>query len=81
VSGPFRVGGQVMMESELLKSIVSQGPWAVLAVWLIWDAKKQKEQLMVFIQQFVPVMTEIKDELRSLRDDVNHLMKKGGGDG
>jgi hypothetical protein len=36
---------------------------------------------MVFIQQFVPVMTEIKDELRSLRDDVNHLMKKGGGDG
>ncbi len=31
------------METELLKTIVSQGAWAVLFVWLLIDTRKESK--------------------------------------
>ncbi len=31
------------MENELLKTIVSQGAWAVLFVWLLIDTRKESK--------------------------------------
>ncbi len=59
------------MENELLKTIVSQGAWAVLFVWLFVDTRKEsktrEEKLQNIINKNQEVISELAENLMLLK--------------
>ncbi|WP_196002021.1 BhlA/UviB family holin-like peptide [Clostridium sp. 1001271B_151109_B4] len=65
------------MENELIKTIVSQGAWAVLFVWLLIDTRKEsksrEEKLQGIINKNQEVISELAekfDVVESIQEDV-----------
>ena len=51
------------MENELIKTIVSQGAWAVLFVWLLIDTRKESKAREEKLQQIINKNQEVISEL------------------
>nr|DAY89263.1 MAG TPA: holin family protein [Caudoviricetes sp.] len=71
------------MENELLKTIVSQGAWAVLFVWLLIDTRKEsktrEEKLQSIIgknQEVISELAEKFDVVESIETDVKEIKIK-----
>ncbi|MDU3406697.1 BhlA/UviB family holin-like peptide [Clostridium sp.] len=71
------------MENELLKTIVSQGAWAVLFVWLFIDTRKEsktrEEKLQGIINKNQEVISELAekfDVVENIQDDVKDIKIK-----
>lgn len=71
------------MESELFKTIVSQGAWAVLFVWLLIDTRKEskarEEKLQGIINKNQEVISELAekfDVVESIQEDVTDIKIK-----
>lgn len=60
------------MENELLKTIVSQGAWAVLFVWLLIDTRKEsktrEEKLQSIINKNQEVISELAEKFDVVED-------------
>lgn len=59
------------MENELLKTIVSQGAWAVLFVWLLIDTRKEsktrEEKLQEIIDKNQEVISDLAENLEVVK--------------
>ena len=71
------------MENELLKTIVSQGAWAVLFVWLLIDTRKEskirEEKLQNIINKNQEVISELAekfDVVENIESDVKEIKIK-----
>lgn len=71
------------MENEILKTIVSQGVWAVLFVWLLIDTRKEskdrEEKLQSIINKNQEVISELAekfDVVESIQEDVTDIKIK-----
>ena len=71
------------MENELIKTIVSQGAWAVLFVWLLIDTRKEskarEEKLQGIINKNQEVISELAekfDVVESIQEDVTDIKIK-----
>ncbi|MCQ2017301.1 BhlA/UviB family holin-like peptide [Clostridium butyricum] len=71
------------MENELIKTIVSQGAWAVLFVWLLIDTRKEsktrEERLQSIInknQEVIGDLAEKFDVVESIETDVKEIKIK-----
>ena len=71
------------MENELLKTIVSQGAWAVLFVWLLIDTRKEskirEEKLQNVINKNQEVTSELAekfDVVEDIKEDVKEIKNK-----
>lgn len=71
------------MENELIKTIVSQGAWAVLFVWLLIDTRKEsktrEEKLQSIINKNQEVISELAekfDVVESIQEDVTDIKIK-----
>ena len=71
------------MENELIKTIVSQGAWAVLFVWLLIDTRKEtkarEENLQGIINKNQEVISELAekfDVVESIQEDVTDIKIK-----
>ena len=51
------------METEILKTIVSQGAWAVLFVWLLIDTRKESKTREEKLQNIINKNQEVISEL------------------
>lgn len=68
------------MEGELLKTIVSQGSWAVLFVWLLIDTRKEskirEEKLQTVINKNQEVISELAEKfnvVEDIKEDVEEI--------
>lgn len=71
------------MENELIKTIVSQGAWAVLFVWLLIDTRKEsksrEEKLQGIInknQEVISDLAEKFDVVENIQQDVTDIKIK-----
>ena len=71
------------MENELIKTIVSQGAWAILFVWLLIDTRKEskarEEKLQSIINKNQEVISELAekfDVVESIQEDVTDIKIK-----
>ena len=71
------------MENEILKTIVSQGAWAVLFVWLLIDTRKEskarEEKLQSIINKNQEVISELAekfDVVEDIQSDVTDIKIK-----
>ncbi len=71
------------MENEFIKTIVSQGAWAVLFVWLLIDTRKEsktrEERLQSIInknQEVIGDLAEKFDVVESIETDVKEIKIK-----
>lgn len=59
------------MENELIKTIVSQGAWAVLFVWLLIDTRKEskarEEKLQEIIDKNQEVISDLAENLEVVK--------------
>ena len=51
------------MEAEILKTIVSQGAWAILFVWLLIDTRKESKTREEKLQSIINKNQEVISEL------------------
>ncbi|MDU6341719.1 MAG: BhlA/UviB family holin-like peptide [Clostridium sp.] len=60
------------MENELIKTIVSQGAWAILFVWLLIDTRKEskarEEKLQSIINKNQEVISELAEKFDVVED-------------
>lgn len=60
------------MDNELIKYFISQGPFAVLFIWLFWYQVKSSEQREERYQSLLTAMTEkyddIAEEIRKVKE-------------
>ena len=60
------------MENELLKTIISQGAWAVLFVWLLIDTRKEsktrEEKLQSIINKNQEVIADLAEKFNVVED-------------
>lgn len=68
------------MENELIKTIVSQGAWAILFVWLLIDTRKEsktrEEKLQSIInknQEVISELAEKYDVIEDIKGDVTEI--------
>ncbi|MEX0085142.1 BhlA/UviB family holin-like peptide [Clostridium butyricum] len=61
------------MENELLKTIVSQGAWAVLFVWLLIDTRKESKTREEKLQNIINKNQEVISELAEKFDVVENI--------
>ena len=68
------------MESEVLKTIVGQGAWAVLFVWLLIDTRKEskvrEEKLQNVINKNQEVISELAEKfnvVEDIKEDVEEI--------
>ena len=71
------------METEILKTIVSQGAWAVLFVWLLIDTRKEsktrEEKLQGIINKNQEVISELAEKfnvVEDIQEDVSEIKIK-----
>lgn len=71
------------MENELIKTIVSQGAWAMLFVWLLIDTRKEsktrEEKLQSIInknQEVISDLAEKFDVVEDIQADVTDIKIK-----
>ncbi|WP_017352704.1 BhlA/UviB family holin-like peptide [Clostridium sp. VAP51] len=71
------------MENEVIKTIVSQGTWAVLFVWLLMDTRKEsktrEERLQTIInknQEVIGDLAEKFDVVETIETDVKEIKIK-----
>ncbi|MDU1313950.1 MAG: BhlA/UviB family holin-like peptide [Clostridium septicum] len=71
------------MENELIKTIISQGAWAVLFVWLLIDTRREsktrEERLQGIINKNQDVISELAekfDVLENIQEDVTEIKIK-----
>lgn len=71
------------MENELIKTIVSQGSWAILFVWLLIDTRKEsktrEEKLQSIInknQEVISDLAEKFDVVEDIKSDVTDIKIK-----
>ncbi|WP_315079993.1 BhlA/UviB family holin-like peptide [uncultured Clostridium sp.] len=71
------------MENEVIKTIVSQGVWAVLFVWLLMDTRKEsktrEERLQTIInknQEVIGELAEKFDVVENIESDVKEIKIK-----
>lgn len=71
------------MENEIIKTIVSQGAWAVLFVWLLIDTRKEskarEEKLQGIINKNQEVISELAekfDVVENIQQDVTDIKVK-----
>lgn len=71
------------MENELIKTIVSQGAWAILFVWLFIDTRKEskvrEEKLQGIInknQEVIADLAEKFDVVENIQQDVTDIKIK-----
>ncbi len=71
------------MENEVIKTIVSQGAWAVLFVWLLFDTRKEskarEERLQTIInknQEVIEDLAEKFDVVENIETDVKEIKIK-----
>ena len=71
------------MEAEILKTIVSQGAWAVLFVWLLIDTRKEsktrEEKLQNIINKNQEVISELAEKfnvVEDIQEDVSEIKIK-----
>ena len=59
------------MENELIKTIVSQGAWAILFVWLLIDTRKEskarEEKLQEIIDKNQEVISDLAENLEIVK--------------
>lgn len=59
------------MESELFKTMISQGAWAVLFVWLLIDTRKEsktrEEKLQEIIDKNQEVISDLAENLEVVK--------------
>lgn len=59
------------MENELIKTIVSQGSWAILFVWLLIDTRKEskarEEKLQEIIDKNQEVISDLAENLEVVK--------------
>ena len=61
------------MENELLKTIVSQGAWAMLFVWLLIDTRKESKAREEKLQNIINKNQEVISELAEKFDVVENI--------
>ncbi len=61
------------MENEILKTIVSQGAWAVLFVWLLIDTRKESKSREEKLQSIINKNQEVISELAEKFDVVEDI--------
>ena len=71
------------MENELIKTMVGQGAWAVLFVWLFIDTRKEsktrEEKLQDIINKNQTVISELAekfDVVENIQEDVKDIKVK-----
>jgi len=71
------------MEVEILKTIVSQGAWAILFVWLLIDTRKEsktrEEKLQSIINKNQEVISELAEKfnvVEDIQEDVSEIKIK-----
>lgn len=71
------------METEILKTIVSQGAWAILFVWLLIDTRKEsktrEEKLQNIINKNQEVISELAEKfnvVEDIQEDVSEIKIK-----
>ena len=61
------------MENEFLKTIASQGAWAVLFVWLLIDTRKESKAREEKLQEIIDKNQEVISELAEKFDVVEDI--------
>lgn len=65
-----------MLEQELFKNIVSQGAWAILFVWLLWDTRKDSKQREEKYQDTIDKLADKINIVEEIKDDVEEIKNK-----
>jgi hypothetical protein len=65
------------VSSEVLTYFVTQGPFAILFVWLLVNTKKEskerEDRLMSHVEKTTETLDDIRDSLRDLRSEVDDI--------
>jgi predicted nucleic acid-binding Zn-ribbon protein len=67
----------VDVNTEILTYFITQGPFAVLFVWLLYTSKKEskerEDRLMNHVEKTTETLDDIRDSLRDLRSEVDDI--------
>lgn len=63
------------MENELIKTIVNNGVWAVLFVWLLIDTRKESKAREEKLQSIINKNQEVISELAEKFDVVENIQQ------
>jgi hypothetical protein len=65
------------ISTEVLTYFVTQGPFAILFVWLLVNTKKEskerEDRLMSHVEKTTETLDDIRDSLRDLRSEVDDI--------
>lgn len=68
-----------MSETEIIRMIAAQGPWAVLFVALLFftmrEGAKREERLMVFLSALEESLRRLADKYQGLCDDISEIKR------
>ena len=66
------------MESEFIKLFISQGAWAVLFIWLLFDSRKDSKQRE---ERYINTIDKLTDKIsivEDIKEDVEEIKEKIG---
>lgn len=63
------------MENELIKTIASQGAWAILFIWLLIDTRKESKAREEKLQSIINKNQEVISELAEKFDVVENIQQ------
>lgn len=63
------------MEDELIKTIASQGAWAILFIWLLIDTRKESKTREEKLQSIINKNQEVISELAEKFDVVENIQQ------
>lgn len=66
------------METEILKMVISQGIFAVLFVWLLFDSRKDSKQRE---ERYINTIDKLTDKIsivEEIKEDVEEIKNKIG---
>lgn len=66
------------MEETIFKTIISQGAWALLFVWLLFDSRKDSKQRE---EKYINTIDKLTDKIsivQDIKEDVEEIKSKIG---
>lgn len=61
------------METEIIKSFISQGAFALLFVWLFFDTRKDSKNREEKYQETINKLADNLGEVKSIKEDVEEI--------
>ncbi len=68
------------MEAKIIESLLQNGPFAVLFVWLLFkvlkDSKEREAKLTDLIERMAPTLEKLEQDVSDIKDTIDKQISK-----